>query len=398
MRDLRTRDTVRLLGIDGAPLGLALNEQGEDLPLSARGLEQLVRGRTWTEIVPGEEGRWLVYNHPVEVEGQVVGIVQAARPLADRDRSLQALGMALILGSMLTTIVAFGVGWALAGVTLRPIHRITETASEIGRTRDFSSRVEYSGPNDELGRLATTLNEMLARLQDAYQQVEHALQVQRDFVADVSHELRTPLTTIRGNLALLGREPPLPQTEREDVLDDLTGESERLIRLVSDLLTLARADAGRKLASEPVHVRPLVDDVCRQARVLEPERTIQVEGLQDAVALADRDALKQVLLTLLDNAVKHAQGVIRVEFGGTDHQVSIRVADDGPGMPPELCARIFDRFYRGDESRSTPGFGLGLSIARALTEAQQGTLTVESRVDEGSTFTIVMPKPTPSRL
>ena len=199
----------------------------------------------------------------------------------------------------------------------RPIHRITQTALEIGQTRDFTSRVQYEGPNDELGRLAKTFNGMLSHLQDAYQQVTHALQVQRDFVADVSHELRTPLTTIRGNLALLDHNPPLPHAEQEDVLNDLIGESERLIRLVNDLLTLARADAGRKLNSEPVDVKPFIDDVCRQARILEPGRQVEYQGPEDVLALADRDALKQVLLTLLDNAIKHGQDPVRVTIDET---------------------------------------------------------------------------------
>jgi signal transduction histidine kinase len=394
LRDLRTRDTIRLLSADGSPLGLAMNDQDDiELPLSSQGLEQLARGQTWIEILPGEEERWLVYNEPVEVNGEIVGIVQAARPLAERDRTLQGLGMTLILGSSLATVAAFGVGWALAGVTLRPIHRITQTAYEIGQTRDFASRVQYKGPNDELGRLAKTFNGMLSHLQDAYQQVTHALQVQRDFVADVSHELRTPLTTIRGNLALMNHNPPLPEAEQEDVLGDLTGESERLIRLVSDLLILARADAGRKLSTEPIDVQSLVEDVCRQARVLDPGRDIKCNGLDNVATLGDRDALKQVLLTLLDNAIKHGQDPIQVTIEEKDKWVGIRVQDSGPGMSPELCERIFDRFYRGDESRSTPGFGLGLSIAKALIEAQQGTLTVESEQNAGSTFTVTLPRP-----
>ena len=393
LRELRTRDAIRLLAPDGSILELGINEQGVDLPLSQEGLKRLLQGRTWIEIVPGEQERWLVYSQPVNVGGEIVGIAQAARPLADRDRSLQGLGMALILGSLLTTVVAFGVGWALAGITLRPIHRITQTAFEIGQTRDFASRVQHEGPNDELGRLAKTFNGMLSHLQDAYQHVTHALQMQRDFVADVSHELRTPLTTIRGNLALLNHNPPLPKAEQEDVLEDLTGESERLIRLVSDLLTLARADAGRRLKSEPIDVQPLVEDVCRQARVLDPRQIIEWTGPDNVVALGDRDALKQVLLTLLDNAIKHGQDPIQVTIDERAEQIRIRVQDSGPGMSPELCERIFDRFYRGDENRSTLGFGLGLSIAKALVEAQQGTLDVESQPDVGSTFTVQLPRP-----
>jgi len=406
LRDLRVRDAVRLLGPDGSILDLNVNQQDIDLdlPISAKGMEQLAQGKKWTEIAPGDESRWLVYSEPVIVDGAIVGIVQAARPLADRDRSMRSLGIALTLGSLLTTVVAFGVGWGLAGLTLRPIHRITQTAQEIGETRDFSSRVPYKGPDDELGRLAKTLNGMLGHLQDAYQQVAHTLQMQREFVADVSHELRTPLTTIRGNLALLERAPAPPPTEQEDILNDLTGESERLIRLVNDLLILARADAGRRLKSEPIALLPVVEDVCRQAQVLDPEREITLDCALEAsapdidsdatpmTALGDPDALKQVLLTLLDNAVKHAQGTIRVRLSADEHNTTVRVQDSGPGLPPELRERVFDRFYRGDASRSTPGFGLGLSIAKTLVEAQGGTITVESELGTGSTFTVTLPR------
>jgi signal transduction histidine kinase len=317
---------------------------------------------------------------------------------------MRSLGMALTLGSLLTTVIAFGAGWGLAGLTLRPIHRITQTAQEIGETRDFSSRVPHKGPNDELGRLAKTLNGMLGQLQDAYQQVAHTLQMQREFVADVSHELRTPLTTIRGNLALLSRVPTPPRTEREDILNDLTGESERLIRLVTDLLTLARADAGRKLKSEPVALVPIIEDVCRQAQVLDPEREIVLECASetsestadsseaDLIAHGDPDALKQVLLTLLDNAIKHARGPIRVQLDAADHNVTVRVQDSGPGLSPEICERVFDRFYRSDSSRSAPGFGLGLSIAKTLIEAQGGSITVNSELGVGSTFAVTLPQ------
>jgi signal transduction histidine kinase len=410
MRNVRVQDTVRLLDPSGVPFDLAINEDTADLPLSLKGLVRLRRGLVWMEIAQSEEGRMLIYNQPALVNGQLVGIVQISRSLKDRDRSLRSLRVALLAGSLITTLVAFGIGWGLAGVTLRPIHRITQTAREIGQAQDFSSRVEHKGPNDELGRLARTFNSMLAHLEDAYQQITHALHVQRDFVADVSHELRTPLTTIRGNLALLQRDPPLPTAEQEDILSDLIAESERLSRLVSDLLTLARADTGRsKLTAARVDVQSLIDEVCRQARLLAPNREVTCESVDDLTVMANEDALKQVMLILLDNAAKHAHGPIRVtlrdgfpstsaeaqssNFGDDlNHFVAIRVKDHGPGMSPELQARIFDRFYRGDVSRSTPGFGLGLSIAQALIQAQQGHIEVKSAIGEGSTFTVYVPK------
>jgi two-component system OmpR family sensor kinase len=390
--ELPARDTVRALNADGTVLDLPGSENSPDVPLDQAVTGQLQRGQPWIEIASTDEGRWLVYNQPVTINGQVVGLIQAARSLADRDRSLQGLGATLALGSLLTAVVAFGVGWVLSGMALQPIQRITQTAQQIGQERDFSSRVQYRGPNDELGQLAATFDAMLSRLQGAYQQVTHALQVQRDFVADVSHELRTPLTTIRGNLALLSHVPPIPPEERQDVLTDVVDETERLIRLVSDLLTLARMDAGRRFECEPVDVKLLAEDTCRQVSKLAPARVIECAGPGDAVALADRDALKQVLLILLDNGIKHAGGAIRVTVDHYDHQVAISVQDNGPGMSPELCERVFDRFSRGDASRSTPGFGLGLSIAKALVEAQQGTIAVYSQPGKGSTFTVLVPQ------
>lgn len=391
VREEIPRDAVHILDAEGNQLDLPINEQTDRLPISDEGMAQLQAGNAWQEIAQGKDARWLAFNIPVITEeSDVIGIVQIARSLADRDRSLKSLGLTLMVGSAAATILAFGIGWFLAGTTLRPIQRIIQTARTIGESRDFSSRVEYQGPPDELGRLAMTFNAMLARLEDAYQQVARALQVQRDFVADVSHELRTPLTTIRGNLALLQRDPPLPDEDRIDILQDLTEESGRLTRLVTDLLTLARADAGRQLDLAPTNVSEMVDDVCRQIQVVAPEHILNVKHPQAVTALANGDALKQTLLILLDNAVKHGQAPITVSIQTSDHQVAIAIQDSGPGMAPELQARIFDRFSRGDSSRSTPGFGLGLSIAQALTEAQQGTLDLTSELGLGSTFTVYL--------
>ncbi|MFP4395064.1 MAG: sensor histidine kinase [Anaerolineales bacterium] len=395
------RDIIRLLDAEGQPLALTMNEDAPALSLSRRGLTRLQRGRPTLEIASFEKERFLIYSEPVRGPNGLIGIVQAARSLADRDRSLRSLGFTLILGSAATTLIAFGVGWWLSGVTLRPIQRITRAAREIGEARDFSSRVAYNGPPDELGRLAMTFNRMLSQLQEAFEQISHALQVQRDFVADVSHELRTPLTTIRGNLDLLRRDPPLPAAEEEDILEDLVGESERLSRLVRDLLTLARADTGRKLTLGPTAIPPLIEEICRQARLLAPEREIACElTTDDAVAWANEDALKQVLLILVDNAIKHAYGPIRIavdtaETPQADGQIAITVADSGPGMSEALQARIFDRFYRGDSSRTTPGFGLGLSIAHALVTAQHGKIAVESEIARGTQFTVQLPTTAP---
>jgi len=189
---------------------------------------------------------------------------------------------------------------------------------------------------------------------------------------------------------LLRHDPPLPKEEQVDILTDLVDEGDRLIRLVNGLLVMARADTGYDLVKEPVPLRPLVEEVCRQARNLEPERDV-VADLPEVSILGDRDATKQVLLILLDNALKHSQGSIRVAVESIDSQVAINVSDTGQGISPEALPHVFDRFYRGENSNTTPGFGLGLSIAKALVEGQGGVISLESQRGVGTTVRVRLP-------
>ncbi len=382
-RDLREREIVRVLSLQGELIVSPFGDQADALPLSADGLAALQSGAEWWETGYRGEERLIIYSRPLLVNGQAASILQVARSLTERDRSLAALSRTLIIASLLTTIAAFGIGWVFSGTALRPIHRITQTAQAIGRESDFSRRVDHQGPNDEIGQLATTFNTMLSRLQEAYGKVSHALKLQQDFVADVSHELRTPLTTVRGNLDLLRRQPPLPAEDQADILTDLAGESERLTRLVNDLLVLARADAGRSLAKERVEVMPVIEEVCRQAQVLAPGRQVTWQASPELALSGDRDAFKQVLLILLDNALKHSDGAVEVASMSQDGQVVVVVRDHGPGIHAQVLEHVFDRFYRGDNA-DVPGFGLGLSIARSLVEAQGGTIEMHSVVGEGS--------------
>jgi signal transduction histidine kinase len=279
----------------------------------------------------------------------------------------------------------------LSGFTLRPIHRVTKTAQAIGEASDLGRRVEYSGPQDEVGQLATTFNAMLIRLQSAYQQVERSLQQQRDFVADVSHELRTPLTTIRGNLGLLLKHPPLPAEEREDVLNDMVDESDRMIRLVNELLELAHADAGAKLRREAVPLEPLIEEITERAHARAPDRTVVSSTDRGVTAVGDPDALRQILWILTENALVHTTGPVQIVASTAGSQVWVAVHDQGPGIPAELQPRLFDRFYRGSASQSKPGFGLGLAIAKRLADAQDGTITVDSAAETGTMFTLELP-------
>jgi signal transduction histidine kinase len=367
------------------------------LPLSQDGLIQLNQQKDVWSIEEVDGKRLLIYHHPVVSKNQVIFIVQVARSLAERDQSLQILGRTLIIATLTAFLVTFGISWLLAKEALRPIRRITETAREIGSRRDFTRRLADPRLRDEVGELALTFNAMLVQLESAYQKVAHALDAQHSFVADVSHELRTPLTTLRGNLGLLHRQSVLSAAEQADILNDMEEESDRLIRLVNDLLMLARADAGRKLAKEPVALDPLIEGITRQLRQLDPRQRIRVAVPADVWINGDRDALKQVLLIVLDNALKHTAGAIQLAARAEKDVVHLRVTDQGPGMAPEQLARVFDRFYRGESQGSPPGLGLGLPIARKLVENLDGRLTIESDPQRGSVIEIQLEQALPER-
>ena len=386
-QDLREREIVRIMDGVGNLIASPFGRPNDALPLSNEGLAALQNQAEWwaDETVEGEH--MLIYSRPIVKNGETVAIVQLARSLLERDRTLKSLAVTMGIAGLVMILAAFGVGWVLSGLSLRPIDRITQTAQTIGEERDFSRRVDYAGPQDEVGRLANTFNQMLSGLQDAYQKVEHALQVQRDFVADVSHELRTPLTTLRGNLGLLSRKPPAPPEVQSDILADMVDESDRLIRLVNDLLLLARVDAGRSLAKEPLEINLVIEETARQVRLLDPNRQINLDVPAELEIIGDRDAFKQVVMILLDNAIKHSGRDIDVQAHQVDRGLELSVRDYGEGIAPEDLPHVFDRFYRGEDRVIVEGFGLGLPIAKALVEGMGGEISIESMLGKGSIVT-----------
>lgn len=384
---------MQIRNADGAVIRRTADLSDTTLPLSDAGLRAVRAGTPWIETVIVDDDPLLIYSQRIGAPERTE-IVQIAAPIIERENALATLRVLLVIGNTLAILAALVIGWVLAGAALQPIHRITQTAQTIGAERDFHRRVQHIGPNDEVGQLAAMFNTMLTELESAYRQVEQALEAQKRFVADASHELRTPLTTIRGNTELLRNDLPMDAQERADILADTKEEIERLIRLVNQLLMLARADAGQSLRRESIPLKPLIEDVCRQTQSLAPRRPITVDAGKEISVLADRDALKQVLLIVLDNARVHtpAHAAIRVATRLDAARATITIRDQGPGIAPNLLPHIFERFYRGDPSRSGGGAGLGLSIAKELIEAQGGTITVESEIGKGSAFTITLPQ------
>jgi two-component system, OmpR family, sensor kinase len=332
--------------------------------------------RAWSRPDFGVSG-YLLY-------GQSISAVEA---------QLQSLRLFLIAGGLLSLLGAGLASWLVAGRALRPLDEMATTAEDIGRTQDLSRRLPTTGTNDEVGRLQSSFNQMLRQLEDAYQRLRSALIAQRRFVADASHELRTPLTTIRGNIGLLLKRDDIANEDRVAALNDIAGESERMSRMVQDLLTLARADAGYHLEKAPLDLRPIVRDVARQAQTLQPTRRIEVLDGTPAPVQGNADAITQLLWILIDNAFKHTHddGRIQVRLVRNDQAAALTVSDDGPGIPAGDLERIFERFYQSDTSRSGEGTGLGLAIARWIAREHGGRVYAANNPNGGAAFTVELP-------
>ncbi|WP_258360504.1 sensor histidine kinase [Moorella sulfitireducens] len=367
----------------------------QSLPVDPRTLTQAHLGIDFFSTESIDNYALRIYNIPLLLKGQTVGILQVARLLGPVKKTLSDLRRILIFLGLVAVLLATFLGYILARAALRPIERLTQVAARIGEGKDLAQRVPYQGPMDEIGRLAATFNAMLGRLQRAYTRLEEAYSAQRRFVADASHELRTPLTTIRGNVDLLRKMKGTDTAVREEALADIASEAERMSRLVNDLLTLARADAGLEIKREPMEISVLLQEVARQAPLL-GEATFTARGIENLAGqqvMGNRDYLKQLFFILLDNAFKYTPANGKVELSATVDQqkIIIKVQDTGPGIAPEDLRHIFERFYRADANRSSGGTGLGLAIARWIVEQHQGEIKVESRVGEGTTFIVILP-------
>jgi two-component system, OmpR family, sensor kinase len=299
----------------------------------------------------------------------------------------------LWLSGVVTFVAALIAVWLVAGRALRPLFLVASTAEDIRITGDLGRRLPESRGWTELNRVARAFNGMLERLDDAQGRLASALEAQRRFVADASHELRTPLTTIRTNAGLLLRRTDVSANDRQAALQDIADESERMSRLVHDLLVLARADAGQHLERTPLDLAPLVQDVGRQAQQIYPAHQITVNACT-AQVVGNIDGLKQLLWILVGNAARFspAGGCVRLGLRVLDDVAELRVDDDGPGIPPADLGRIFDRFYQADSSRAASGAGLGLSIARWIVNEHGGRITAVNSEDRpGAVFVATLP-------
>jgi heavy metal sensor kinase len=362
-----------------------------EVPLSESALQAAAQGQQVFETIKGENSPALrVLTTPVMDNGRVVNVVRVGMSLENMHQTKKRFLLIMAGLLPLTLLLSGGGGWLLAGRALRPIDSMTRTANKIS-AEHLNQRLAVSGSDDELDRLARTINDMLDR-------IDGSLQEMRRFSADASHELQTPLTILKGEIevALLKQRNP---SEYELVLHSCLEEIDRINKLVEGLLLLARADAGAlKLDLQPLDMAQLTHTLCTQMHPLARQYgvTLHHELLNSVIVDGDELQLQRMLMNLIDNGIKYSStgGEVTVSVEkGSDHAV-IRVQDSGPGFSAAEAEKIFDRFHRAPQARQqhSKGSGLGLSIARSIALAHGGNIKAESVPGSGSSFTVSLPR------
>ena len=370
------------------------NLLGTQREVRIRGVKAAPNPSLFSSMPDRTSGYWVQSGYRVAVRQLTVKpsgslTLVYAVPLADVDHTVGRVDVFLLLGVLGGTIMALLAGLFVSARAMRPIVELTDAVREIERTRDASRRVPHPEAEDEIAELARTLEGMLAALDAARGDTQTMLDRQREFVADASHELRTPLTSVLANLELLTEELAGEQAETAEAA---LRSTRRMRRLVGDLLLLARADARRVQPHRPTD---LADVLVEAASELEPmadghELSINAEPV---VVSGVRDELHRLVLNLLENAVRHTPPGTSVQASteARDGAAVVVVQDSGPGVPPELASRVFERFVRGGRDGGK-GSGLGLAIVRSVAQSHGGTVVLETpQSGTGTRFVIRIP-------
>jgi heavy metal sensor kinase len=371
--------------VDGNAVFATQRVQEQNLALDPDELERVLAGGDLSRTVqlPGDQ-EYRVRTEALVVGGQTEGVVQVARVTESVTDPVNTLLVILIVEGVIATIVTVGVALWLSRGAVKPLQEVVDVAAEI-QASDLTRRIGARNQAEEVQKLADTFDAMLERLDTAFQE-------QRNFVMDVSHELRTPLTVLKGNIDVMLMDPNL-STEDRDQYERMSAEVSRLIRLTSNLLYLASADAGREPERKPVELDVVCLEVLRQSRDLKHDVKVVLGHEDEVTVTGDRDQLKQMLLNLVENAIKYtpAGGVVTISLSRNGSNGEMSVSDTGPGIPPEVLPNIFQRFYRGNQRGVMGGTGLGLAISDRIARAHSGEIRVETEVGRGSTFTVALP-------
>jgi len=379
---------VQIMAPDGTAVSRSENLGDQTLDVSSTVLDHVKQSDSVFANTLAGRVPLRMFVAPLNAHGQAVGVIVVAQSLQPVNDTLRRLASLLAFGIVGGLLVASIVGALLARSALAPIDRMIESARGIESAGDLTRRIEQPRTRDEVGWLAETFNELLARIEELFR-------VQQRFVADVSHELRSPLTVIRGNLDLLRRGAFEKVAERDASLAAIDSESARMQRMVQDLLLLAQADAGVQIQKQIVELDTLLLEVYRQVRLTASGVKVSWGCEDQAQILGDRDRLKQLFVNLVDNAIKYTPsgGEVTLSLERDSAWVYVTIADTGVGIPPQDLPKIFDRFYRVDKARSREkgGTGLGLAIVKWIVDAHGGTIDVKSQLGKGTTFTVALP-------
>ncbi|MDX6379315.1 MAG: two-component system, OmpR family, sensor kinase [Rubrobacteraceae bacterium] len=337
-----------------------------------------------------------VYAVPVDPSNGPARVVEAGKSYESAQESVQVFGTVLVAGIGAAFLLSIGGAYFLARAALKPVDAVVSAAREMGEG-DLAKRLPVANPKDEIGRLASTINGLLSRLEAAFIRREEALSRQRRFAADASHELRTPLTAILGHAWVLVEWAieKDPKTAKQSVLA-IRREARRMRGLVEDLLALTRGDEGAPLDVGRHDLAKVAEEAVQAVRAaVNGKVSIEYAGSgREVEATFDKGRVLQVAAILLDNAVKYTPegGRVTVRTWENKDQVALEVSDTGIGIPQDQLPLIFERFHRVDNSRTEEGAGLGLAIARQIAESHDGEIEARSTPAEGSTFTLLLPK------
>jgi two-component system OmpR family sensor kinase len=383
---------IQILDESGRIGEKSTNLRDVQIPISVQTMKAASKGVITFETVQVMEKYPLrVVTMPIMENEKMAGIVQVGSSLEGVEEALDQLLLILLIAVPAALLIASAGGLFLANKALRPVDAITRIARRIG-SGDLSQRIRIKRVNDEIGRLASTFNEMIAKLEKSFRQVKR-------FTADASHELKTPLTILRGEVEV-GLKKKRGLKEYRRILASNLEEINRMSRIVEDLLTLSRADMGELIMErEEIELSALAREVWEDLQLLAKKKRIQLKFMDNGFTRVEGDPLflRQLILNITENGLKYtrAGGEVAVRVKGDRDQGVVRllVTDTGVGIPQKDLKRVFDRFYRvdGARSRETGGTGLGLSICQWIAQAHEGRIAVESKVGKGSTFTVTLP-------
>jgi two-component system OmpR family sensor kinase len=327
-----------------------------------------------------------------------VAIAQLSIPTDEIDQALRADRLLAVIGSLLVLLLALALSPLIVGRALRPLEQVSQTAGALA-AGDYRRRVAVPNSSDEIGTLAIAFNQMAAGIEQAFMVRREAEEKMRHFLADASHELRTPLTSIAGYIDVLGRRNEVDAETLRASLETMQRESQRMTRLVNDLLTLTRFESGRPPQRQRLQLDSFVNQTLDEL-ALGQQGIVERRDLASGIAVdADPESLRQVLRNLAQNAAKYAPGAEqRWSLFAVDGRAVIRLEDTGPGIAAEDLPHVFERFYRGERARdrATGGSGLGLAIARSIIDAHGGQIEARSDPGKGATFTAWLPLAGPS--